>query len=196
MGIRIDRVLGSAVALAAFVAVTVPPSRAPATLDEQRERLPPPASGCGDPVEGLWQAYWYADDHQKWFVESFEVRRDPSDTNRLATRYRTESWAGGPRDSRPPSPCRAGDDHAVADNVGTGTFEDGVLAITGTRHTNFRTVCGNRAPPRDNSRFATVSGRVDVRRQEFQSTFVGRSCRHRIVYRRIACAGRSVSFWR
>ena len=90
----------------ALALVALAPSRAPANIQEQRARLPPPAGGCTDPVEGVWMSHAYYPHVQQWYIVKLEIHR-VAGTNRLYGSINAHHWGGGPADARPPE-CRPG----------------------------------------------------------------------------------------
>src|SRR5687768_9516453 len=70
----VRRVLLSAVAM--IVVCLAFPGRPRANVQEQRARLPPPAT-CQDPVEGIWKSHALYPNHGIWHIFTLTVRRDP-----------------------------------------------------------------------------------------------------------------------
>ena len=80
------------------------PNVAPATIAEQRARLPPPAE-CGDEiVEGIWRSHAYMRRLGVWDIFTLVVRRDPNDRDALIGTITDHHWDGSPQDEQPP-PC-------------------------------------------------------------------------------------------
>ncbi|MEZ4407614.1 MAG: hypothetical protein R3A52_14215 [Polyangiales bacterium] len=91
----------AAVALAS--AVVAAPALSPATVEEQRARLPPPAV-CRDPIEGVWASHKWEPPYNEWMIFTIEVRRDTRRPPRtpgeipLTGRITAHAWIGaGPR---------------------------------------------------------------------------------------------------
>ncbi len=171
------------VILAGFSLVARP---APATIAEQRARLPPP-SECGeDPVTGIWKSHQYNPPFQDWEIFTLRIEREGEDGGLRGT-MTNHSWGGTPQTEEPP-PC------------GPGRFEwivgmDAAGQVTGELDIRFqgmgqwrldRLVC-NRGPGSYN--LDNFSGRIDPELNEFQSVNNdgGRAVNIPTVFRRIRC---------
>jgi hypothetical protein len=91
-------------AIGCLVVLWFVPSAAPATIAEQRARLPP-AAECGDEiVAGIWRSHAYNPRYEDWAVFTLTIRRVPGSPDQLIGTIRNHSWTGGPGDQEPP-PC-------------------------------------------------------------------------------------------
>jgi hypothetical protein len=68
--------LVAVVAILAALTIRVP--EAPATVAEQRARLPP-AAECEDEIEGKWRAHTYSDWRGRWAEFTLEIHRVKGD---------------------------------------------------------------------------------------------------------------------
>jgi len=171
--------------LAAFCsALLLSPRGAPATISEQRARLPPPAQ-CSDEVEGIWRSHSFWEGHGQWYVMTLEIRRDLSDRNRLVGTILSHYWNGTPEEQEPP-PCRPGLHRQVVRMHAEGRIDDGVVAFGGTSWEIQETFCGSRYVSYYPDRF---TGRIDPVIQEFQSVNNdgGPAVNVPQVFRRIRC---------
>ncbi len=160
------------------------PSGAPATIQEQRARLPPPAF-CEDEVEGIWRSHSYWRGHGQWYIFIAEIRRVPGDPNRLRGTITSEFWNGGADDEQPP-PCRPGGYHQLVRMPAAGNIANGIVTFGGTSWTVERVYCGHRTWHYYPDNF---SGRIDPDIQEFQSVNNdgGPAVNVPQVFRRIRC---------
>lgn len=179
--IRWGVMLGLAVG---FVALTARP--APATIAEQRARLPPPAE-CTDPVAGVWRSHRYDPRYNDWSQFTLEIHRDPEDRTRLVGIIRNHSWSGGPDVEEPPANCTFGMRRWVVsmDAVGSAS-DDGSIQFGGVGQWRLdeRICMGWGGYNLDN-----FTGVIDPEIQEFQSVNNdgGRSVNEPTVFRRISC---------
>ncbi len=160
---RPRRVIGLAI-VAAVCALFVLPSLSPATIAEQRARLPPPAE-CEDEVEGVWKSHSYWRGHGQWYVFTMEVRRVKGRPTQLAGTIQSHYWSGGSQDEEPPA-CGIGGYHQVVRMPGAGNILNGVVTFGGTSWQLEQTFCGR---PTANYYPDNFSGRIDPALQEFQS---------------------------
>lgn len=182
--LRGSRRLVAVVVVAIFVVLMVLPRGAPATITEQRNRLPPPAH-CEDEVEGIWRSHSYWKGHGQWYLFTMEVRRVKSDPSRLTGTIVSHYWNGGPNDEEPPA-CRAGGYRQIVRMPGAGHIVNGVVTFGGTSWTLERTFCG---PPTARYYPDNFSGQIDPELQEFQSVNNdgGPAVNVPQVFRRIRC---------
>jgi hypothetical protein len=180
---RPRRVVAAAVLVVAGL-LTLLPSLAPATITEQRNRLPPPAF-CEDEVEGIWRSHSYWEHHGQWYLFTMEVRRVKGEPNRLQGHIVSHYWAGGPRDEEPPV-CAPGGYRQIVRMPGAGNIANGMVTFGGTSWTLEQTFCG---PPTANYYPDVFSGRIDPALQEFQSVNNdgGPAVNVPQVFRRIRC---------
>ena len=93
------------VAVVALLApLVVAPAIAPATVAEQRARLPP-AAACEGPIEGTWRGLsWYPLQRQ-WYEFTLEIRRRPGSESELTGTIVAHFW-DRTLESSEPGPCR------------------------------------------------------------------------------------------
>lgn len=175
-------------AFGALVALWFVPSAAPATIAEQRARLPP-AAECGDEiVAGIWRSHAHNQRYGDWQVFTLTIRRVPGHPEQLVGTISNHSWTGGPGDQEPP-PCSqqtgwewivSMDARGHVDN-GTNIFFGGVGAW---RLDETRCRRGPWGYNLDN-----FSGVIDPTILEFQSVNNdgGRAVNEPAVFRRIRC---------
>ncbi len=140
------------------------PTGAPATILEQRARLPAPAY-CEDEVEGIWRSHSYWVGHGQWYIFILEIRRVRNDPDRLTGTILSEYWNGGPAQEQPPQ-CRPGGYHQLVRMPGAGHILNGVVTFGGTSWNVERVYCGRRTYSYYPDNF---SGTIDPEIQEFQS---------------------------
>ncbi|MBI5514859.1 MAG: hypothetical protein HY909_13875 [Deltaproteobacteria bacterium] len=161
------------------------PSVVPATIEEQRARLPPPAT-CEDPVTGVWRSHRYNPRFGDWMIFTLTVRRAATDPASLVGSIEAHSWSGGPTQSEPP-PCGPGVLHWTVEMTALGRFDAPRRQIEfwGTRWWVRERQC--RGWPSYNLDHFT--GTIDPRIQEFQSVNNdgGRSVNEPTVFRRVRC---------
>lgn len=170
--------------ICSFTWLVLVPSRAPATIQEQRARLPPPAF-CEDEVVGIWRSHSYWQGHHQWYIFTLEIRRMPGDPDRLAGTVLSEFWDGGPDQEQPPQ-CGPGGYHQLVRMPGAGNIVNGIVTFGGTSWTVERSYCGLRTRSYYPDSF---SGRIDPEIQEFQSVNNdgGPAVNVPQVFRRIRC---------
>jgi hypothetical protein len=173
-------------AITALAAPFVWTHSAPATIAEQRARLPPPAE-CNDPVAGVWRSHRYDPRFSDWSQFTLEIHRVPDDPTRLRGTIRNHSWSGGPEQQEPTAPCTFGMRRWVVsmDAVGTAS-DDGRVQFQGVGQWRLdEQIClGWGGYNLDH-----FSGVIDPAIQEFQSVNNdgGRSINEPTVFRRISC---------
>ena len=162
------------------------PDIAPATVAEQRARLPPPAE-CGDPIAGVWRSHSFDGPFQQWQVFTLEINRDEAQPSLLTGTIVNNAWDGMPESPEPP-PC-AGGLHFIVHMDGAGSYDD----VTSQVHfggVNWRLdqlLCGSGVGFGYN--LDQFTGVVDHELQEFQSVNNdgGRAVNVPTVFRRIEC---------
>ncbi len=173
--------------VALLAALVLMPSLAPATVEEQRARLPPAAT-CNDPVEGVWMSHRYHPRFHDWYIFTLEIHRAAQGSTELTGQIQSHSWEGSARDEMPP-PCRAGLDHWTVRMTARGTARpDGRIEFGGTAWALEQLFCGH-APRRGEYYLDQFSGTIDREIQEFQSVNNdgGRSINDPTVFRRVRC---------
>lgn len=155
------------IAVALGLALGLQPREAPATIEEQRARLPPPATGCEDDlVAGVWQAHTFYRHVGEWYRFELDIRRDPDDAGgrTLIGTIRSEFWDGGPERAQPPLCDAPGNRRAVLENARGRVdgldveFDATDWRGAGVCHTFFGGYLLDR-----------FSGHIDPERMEFQS---------------------------
>jgi len=171
----------------AVAATLVVPATAPATAQEQRERLPPPADDCTDPVAGVWKSHQYDPAYGDWTVFMLHIRRVEGSTTELTGRIVNHSWDAGPQDEEPPA-CSPGRGQWMVSMDARGRVEaGGRLYFGGVGQWRLDRVICNLGPGGYN--LDNFSGTLDPELQEFQSVNNdgGRSVNDPTVFRRISC---------
>lgn len=179
-------------ALVAVIAVSATllfPRRAPADIQEQRNRLPPPVdpATCSDPVAGTWRAHPFYPDGPEWYVFDLNIERVPGDATALRGTMHVDFWRGTPSDENPPA-CGPSTYRKAVGETAAGTF-DGTRIDFGA--TEWHSIPGGCTPTTAYivDRFA---GNVDPTLQEMQTTLFGAGGvgdHEPAVFRRIACPG-------
>lgn len=175
-------------ALAIGLLLTLGPALAPATIEAQRSRLPPPAFECeDDPIAGIWQAHVYYDHVGQWYMFELAIERDPAaaDGELLRGSIRAEYWNGSAERPQPPMCNEPGDRSGVFENA-TGRVRGLELAFDAIDWRDLE-LCG---PRRGAYLLDHFSGTVDVERMEFQSVLNADAPEWRdvpTVFRRVRC---------
>lgn len=154
-----------ALAVGAVIVTLFHPSKAPANVQEQRERLPPPAT-CEDPVEGVWLAHVFNAD--VWYIFTLRVRRAASGSPQLIGTIESRAWNGSSTESEPPS-CRTNLSDWLVEMSAVGTFENGVVTFGGTEWHVKEIYCGYESVQSNSYFLDHFQGRIDSALQEFQS---------------------------
>ena len=181
---RVRYLLGAATVLG----VMLWPRNAPATIAEQRARLPPAAECADENVAGVWRSHTY---HPGWMAEwsvfTLVIRRSPNDPEQLVGQISNHFWHGGSQDEEPP-PCRPGGYERTVEFAGRGYVRNGNEIFFGGvgqwRETS--SVCGYSGGGYNLDNF---SGVIDPSILEFQSVNNdgGIAVNDPIVFRRIRC---------
>jgi hypothetical protein len=157
----------TALALTVGLALTLGPALAPATIEDQRQRLPPPAEACGDdPIAGVWQAHVYYAHVGQWYMTRIEIERDaddPSGEALIGSMY-SEFWDGDPEHPQPPA-CDHPGQRAAVNERATGRARGLELSVDAIDWKDAE-VCG---PTAFGYLLDHFSGSVDIERMEFQS---------------------------
>jgi hypothetical protein len=171
------------------LALTLGPALAPATIEEQRQRLPPPAEACGDdPIAGVWRAHVYYAHVQQWYMTRIEIERDAADASgeRLVGSIYSEFWDGGPEHTLPPA-CDGPGNRSAVNERATGHARGVALEVDAIDWRD-AAVCG---PTSFGYLLDHFSGTVDIERMEFQSLLNADAPEWQdvpTVFRRIACS--------
>ncbi len=157
----------------------------PAAVEEQRRRLPPPAT-CKDPVEGLWMGLKYVAPLYQWYNYTLEIHRDKEDPNKLTGEVLAKFWDGTSQQEKPPA-CKPALMFVTVAQPAKGKYKDGLVDFGGTSWS----LKENHCPPGRYVRYNTdhFSGKIDPTIQEFQSVNNdgGVAVNDPIVLRRIKC---------
>jgi hypothetical protein len=160
------------------------PALAPATIEEQRARLPPPAppGTCQNPIEGVWRSLRWYPGNQAWYSFVLELRQRGT---ALEGRIEAISWDTPP--NRPePGPCRAGLEHFSVVQPARGTVDGLRIDFAATAWSVGSVFCGSRPWAYNLDHFRGV---IDPRLQEFQSVNNdgGLQIDEPTVFRRVRC---------
>jgi hypothetical protein len=162
------------------------PALAPATVEEQRARLPAPApaGACADTVQGEWRAHTFYPRQRQWYVFTLHIRREGAG---LAGDIEVRGWDGRPDQPAFPA-CRPGLDDWVVAQAAQGTLDGLRIDFHGTAWRTDRVLCGQ-GP--GGYTLDTFLGTIDPARQEFQSVNrypIGREMVEDVtVFRRVRC---------
>jgi MYXO-CTERM domain-containing protein len=161
------------------------PGFTPATITEQRARLPPPAF-CDDEVEGVWRSHYYRPRFHEWYVMTLEVHRVRGNPTGLTGVIHTEYWDGFEGQQEPPVSCSPGSEHRLIRQPATGGIVNGEIFFGGTSWSTDRVFCDDGSGGYNPDNF---SGRIDPEIQEFQSVNNdgGIAVNEPAVFRRIKC---------
>ncbi len=175
-------------AAALIAAMWLVPCAAPATIEEQRARLPPPAECGDDPVTGVWKSHQYDPQYGDWTVFMLRIRRADGAPSRLVGTITNHSWDAGPAQEEPP-PCAAGSGSQwVVSMDAQGTVSpDGRIFFGGVGGWRLDQVICERGPFAYN--LDNFTGVIDRELNEFQSVNNdgGRAVNDPTVFRRISC---------
>ena len=162
------------------------PAAAPATIQEQRARLPPPAE-CNEPVVGVWKSHQHDPRFRDWTVFMLDLRWADADKRALTGTITNHSWEGG-AEQEEPAPCSSGNDEWVVSMDGTGHVDpSGQIAFGGVGQWRLDRILCNGGPGGYNlDRFTGV---IDIELNEFQSVNNdgGRAVNDPTVFRRVSC---------
>jgi hypothetical protein len=168
-------------AAAAALLLTALPAQAPATVEEQRARLPPPARECPDPVEGTWIGQHQP--HTWWSRYTLTVQRKAPGSPDLTGHIETLAWIGSAQDTTPP-PCTPGGAEVVVDQPASGTWDGQHITFGASTWTLRETRCGALSGYYPD----TFDGDIDPRLNEFQTIREdGHNAAATVVFRRVAC---------
>lgn len=179
----LDRALR--IAAAGSVAVVVLfAANAPASIEEQRARLPPPAT-CDDPVEGEWRGKKWEGRYGNWFAVVLAVRRAAPGSNILTGSISARIWYATERDVEPP-PCNPSirRDYSV-EMPAAGSIEGNAIRFGASTYRITAIHCGSVEHYNPDN----FSGAIDPSIQEFQSVNNdgGRAVNDPMVFRRVRC---------
>lgn len=152
-------------ALVAALSVMLASSPAPADIQEQRARLPPPAFDCTDPIDGVWMSHVYSPPHGEWYIVTLTMQHRAPGSTELTGNMRVEFWDGPPTDPNPP-PCQPGGFHVRVFQPSVGRVNGLDIQFDATSWQHEQTLCGDRGY---NYALDHHSGHIDLTTMEFQS---------------------------
>jgi hypothetical protein len=165
-------------------------ANAPASIEEQRARLPPPAT-CDDPVEGEWRGKKWEARWGNWFAVSLEVRRVAPASNQLTGRIVAQLWYATERDVEPPPCSPSVRRHYTVEIPAFGSIDGQRIRFGANSYRVVAIHCGSMEGYNPDN----FSGTIDPSIQEFQSVNNdgGRAVNDPMVFRRVRCfnAGQS-----
>lgn len=169
------------IAIVTVAGMTIGVSEAPATVAEQRARLPP-AAECQSPIAGRWKALVYSHTTSSWYQRTLELHQDEADPTRLIGVQYVEYWAGPVTEPEPPATCIR---HQRGKMTGRGTFINDEVAFYSDEYELVEIICGGRGGYNPDN----FTGRLDRELQEFQAinNDGGTSVNEPTLFRRIAC---------
>jgi hypothetical protein len=150
-----------------FLGSVLLPTRSPATVAEQRARLPPPAT-CTDPVEGIWRAHYHDPRRAAWREWTLEIHRTKGSETAIEGTITNHGWNGGP-DRQQPGACTPDLDRWQIKMEARGSLRAGQVTFGGIRWWLDRQICGRRTWGPGSYNVDTFSGTIDPALQEFQS---------------------------
>lgn len=160
------------------------PALAPADIQEQRARLPPPAT-CSDPVEGTWMSHAYYPHVGQWYIFRLQIRRAAAGTGTLTGDMHALYWNGGPGDPEPPA-CAPGVYRRSVYEPAAGTIDGTRIVFNATSWRADQDFC---EAPADAYNLDNFSGTIDPALQEFQSVLNAPGWVDvPTVFRRVRCA--------
>ncbi|MCC6878091.1 MAG: hypothetical protein IT378_27510 [Sandaracinaceae bacterium] len=164
------------------------PRPAPATIAEQRARLPPAAECGGEIVAGVWRSHKYDPRYSDWTVFTLNIRRVPGAPAQLTGTIVNHSWDGGPELQEPP-PCAQsiGTEWIVSMDARGSVTNETSIQFGGIGRWRIDEVRCRRGPWGYN--LDNFTGVIDPAILEFQSVNNdgGRSVNDPMVFRRIRC---------
>ena len=169
-------------AIAALLATLIVGTRdAPATIEEQRARLPP-AAECASPIAGRWRSLNYSHYEDAWYQFTLEIRAEGPDGSVLTGMIYVDDWDGPERTPEPPVPCIR---RHKGKMTGRGTFKNGDVRFGGSDYEPVEQVCGHALRYNPDQ----FTGKLDPERQEFQAVNNdgGLMVNDPTVFRRIGC---------
>lgn len=176
---------GRALLATMVVGTTLVPKSAPATVAEQRARLPPPAT-CKHPVAGTWQSHDFDERHQDWTIFTLDITPVEGSETELKGTITNHTWYADNSQSEPP-PCRGQLEYFISMDA-VGQYNDGFISFGGVGSWRMdEERCGSF---RMGYNLDNFSGSIDPDLQEFQSVNNdgGRAVNDPTVFRRVSCA--------
>lgn len=161
------------------------PALGHATIEEQRARLPPPATECSDPIAGQWRAHVFYRHVMQWYVFVLDIERVGE--SELRGSIQAEFWNGDEGDQQPPD-CALGSGRAAVFQHASGEAKALDIRFDATDWRDDR-AC---ASPQFGYLLDRFSGTIDPERMEFQSLLNADAPQWRdvpTVFRRVGCRG-------
>ena len=117
------------------------PGIAPASVEEQRKRLPPPARDCDDPIAGVWMGHQLLNGY--WYRFTLDIERTSPGAETLTGNIESHYWNDLESRYEPPA-CDGVNVHnqVIVDMPAEGVFRDNAVAFTGTSWSLREEVCG------------------------------------------------------
>ncbi|MFK7985358.1 MAG: hypothetical protein AB8I08_04940 [Sandaracinaceae bacterium] len=164
------------------------PRRAPATIAEQRARLPPAAECDDELVAGIWRSHNYNVRYGDWSVFTLRIRRDPNNPSQLTGTITNHNWDGTAADEEPPECAQQTGNEWVVSMDARGTVTDD-LRIEFGAYGEWRLDSAQCHSGPWGYNLDHFSGVIEPSILEFQSVNNdgGRSVNERTVFRRIRC---------
>jgi hypothetical protein len=177
-----------------FLGVVLSPSKAPGTVQEQRQRLPPPAKCEEDDVAGYWKSHQYSPVYRDWVEFTLEIHRVPGSQTKLVGTILNHSWQGGPEKEQA-GKCDGDSRWRMRIKMeGEGTYDKGELNFRALNWKLDQLICGE-IPASMVYYLDNFTGKIDFDLQEFQSlnNDQGRSINEPTVFRRVGCLGDDIA---
>jgi hypothetical protein len=182
-------------ALLTMCALALWPRDLPASIEDQRARLPPAPEpdGCADEVSGVWRAHVYYSRLHDWYRYELRIARQG---DALTGTIHLRGWTGTPTETEPPA-CRPrlrdAEWSEVASGAVTQTPQGLQVRFDATSWRLERTHCGE---PGGDYALDHFAGQLDGPRQEFTSintyTFGnGDTFADPTLFRRVSCTPRA-----
>lgn len=164
------------------------PRESPASIEDQRARLPPPPppATCSDPVSGVWHAHVYYARLHDWYRYELNIQRNG---DQLTGTIHLRGWNGTLQETEPPR-CRPGLRDAEWSEVASGSVSNNQeIRFEATSYRVEREHCGSAGGDYALDRFA---GTLNPTTQEFVSintyTFSnGETFSDPTLFRRVSC---------
>ncbi len=169
-----------------LVVLTTFPRETPASVEEQRARLPPPAQ-CTNDIEGTWLGLRWSSHRRppEWYKVTLEVRyASPESKTDLTGSINVRFWKGGAEAQTPPSGCRYGE--GLIYQPAKGKIIDGNIDFEALSWQSAMPGCEYTA----GYYLDHYTGRIDPQILEFQAVNNdgGLAVNEPTVFRRIKCA--------
>ena len=116
------------------------PGLAPASVEEQRKRLPPPARDCDDPITGYWMGHQLLNDY--WYRFTLDIDRLEPGGEELVGKIESHYWNNLESKYEPPSCEEKRHNQVVIDMNAGGRFEKNAVAFLGKDWTLKEELCG------------------------------------------------------